>query len=47
MVSDSYECLVEMGESAFWPFLPCKRGKNRFFGDFSDVYVRNGFIFGG
>ena len=37
MVSDSYECLVEMGESAFWPFLPCKRGKNRFFGDFSVI----------
>ena len=27
IVSDSYECLVEMAESAFWHFCPIKEGK--------------------
>ena len=27
MVSDSYECLVEMAESAFWHFGPVKEVK--------------------
>ena len=31
----------------FGPFCPAKEVKNRFFVDFSVVYVRNGFIFGG
>ena len=47
VVSDSYKCLVEMAESAFWHFCPIKEGKNRSFDNFWAVYAPIGFIFGG